>query len=93
MGKYIHPAEKVMKKDRTIDSSSRFRERGKKKSYTHPHIHNHQAAFVHSVGSGRPPHISVLSPCLIFHHEFHFRENIIHILLLCLHFSSALKIY
>jgi len=38
LGKYIHPAEKVMKKDRTIDSSSRFRERKKKKSHTHPRI-------------------------------------------------------
>lgn len=32
MGKYVHPAEKVMKKDRMIDSSSRFRERGKKRA-------------------------------------------------------------
>ena len=63
LGEYIYPAEKVMKKDRTIDSSSRFRKR-KKATHTLAYIST-RTAFVHSMRSGRPQHISVPNPCLI----------------------------
>lgn len=40
LGQCIFSAEKVMREDRTIDSSSRFRER-KKQKHAHTHIRKH----------------------------------------------------